>query len=77
MTNLRKIPSICLFEENHCSPVLLEVPIYSTELVELIRDQKIAPVKLPSWSENCTTREIVQRKIVPQQIPLDVGYGLG
>ena len=33
------------------------------------------PVKLPSWSENCPAREIVQRKIVPQQIPLDLGYG--
>ena len=25
----------CLFEENHCSPVLLKVPIYSTELCSI------------------------------------------
>ena len=31
----RKI-SVCLFEENHCSPALLKVTIYSTELVTLI-----------------------------------------
>ena len=28
--------SLCLFEENHCSPALLKVTIYSTELVTLI-----------------------------------------
>ena len=27
---------VCLFEENHCSPALLKVAIYSTELVTLI-----------------------------------------
>ena len=26
----------CLFEEIHCSPALLKVPIYSTELVAII-----------------------------------------
>ena len=27
---------ICLFEESHCSPALLKVPLYSTELVAVI-----------------------------------------
>ena len=27
---------ICLFEESHCSPALLKVPIYSAELVAVI-----------------------------------------
>ena len=26
---------ICLFQENHCGPALLQVPIYSTELVAI------------------------------------------
>ena len=32
----RKRWRVCLFQENHCGPALLEVPIYSTELVAII-----------------------------------------
>ena len=31
----RKSWIICLFQENHCGPALLKVPIYSTELVAI------------------------------------------
>ena len=31
----RKSWRVCLFQENHCGPALLEVPIYSTELVAI------------------------------------------
>ena len=31
----RKTWRICLFQENHCGPALLKVPIYSTELVAI------------------------------------------
>ena len=31
----RKSWRICLFQENHCGPALLKVPIYSTELVAI------------------------------------------
>ena len=31
----RKIWRVCLFQENHCGPTLLKVPIYSTELVAI------------------------------------------
>ena len=33
---LSERPLLCLFEENHCSPALLKVLIYSTELVPII-----------------------------------------
>ena len=32
----RKIWRVCLFEENHCSPAVLKVPIYFTEQVAII-----------------------------------------
>ena len=32
----RKLWILSLFEENHCSPAVLKVPIYSTELVAII-----------------------------------------
>ena len=32
----RKSWRVCLFEENHCSPAVLEVPIYFTEQVAII-----------------------------------------
>ena len=32
----RKSWRVCLFEENHCSPPLLKVPTYSSELVAII-----------------------------------------
>ena len=32
----RKKWRVCLFQENHCGSALLEVPIYSTELVAII-----------------------------------------
>ena len=35
MVDLREIEWY-LFEESHCSPALLKVPIYSTELVAVI-----------------------------------------
>ena len=31
---------VCLFQENHCGPALLEVPIYSTELVAIFFFEK-------------------------------------
>ena len=31
----RKSWRVCLFQENHCGPALLKVPIYSTELVPI------------------------------------------
>ena len=31
----RKSWRVCLFQENHCGPALLEVPIYSIELVAI------------------------------------------
>ena len=31
----RKSWRMCLFQENHCGPALLKVPIYSTELVAI------------------------------------------
>ena len=36
----RKSWRICLFQENHCGPALLKVPIYSTELVAIIFFEK-------------------------------------
>ena len=36
----RKSWIACLFQENHCAPALLEVPIYSTELVAIIYFEK-------------------------------------
>ena len=33
--DLRKSWRICLFRENHCGPALLEVPVYSIELVAI------------------------------------------
>ena len=36
VVDLRKSWRICLFKENHCSPTLLKVPLYSTELVAII-----------------------------------------
>ena len=35
MVDSRKSWRICLFQENHCGPALLKVPIYSTELVAI------------------------------------------
>ena len=37
---------ICLFEENNCSPALLKVPVYFTELVAVIFSEKYC-VKCP------------------------------
>ena len=37
----RKSWRVCLFEENHCSPAVLKVPIYSTELVAIIFVSKV------------------------------------
>ena len=38
----KKIWSVCLFEESHCSPALLKVPIYYTELVVVIFVWKVS-----------------------------------
>ena len=35
MVDSRKSRRICLFQENHCGPALLEVPIYFIELVAI------------------------------------------
>ena len=34
--NSRKSWRVCLFEENHCSPAVLKVPVYFTEQVAII-----------------------------------------
>ena len=39
---------ICLFEESHCSPALLKVPIYSIELVTVIFVRKLQCTKVPA-----------------------------
>ena len=48
---------VCLFEESHCSPALLKVPIYSTELLQQYLFEK--------YCVKCTT--------TPAATPLFVG----
>ena len=61
--------SACLFEENHCSPALLKVPIYSTELVAIIFFGKCcvkctkALTEIPFFHGKCLKLTVSQQQL--------------
>ena len=57
----------CLFQENHCGPALLKIPIYSTELVAMFEKYHVkcpkALTEIPFFHDECVNLTISQQRL--------------